>query len=77
MYSKTLQNKIFKILAIKEQNGNWQPYCQNVVLTLMQETEVSEEAWILIGRLESLKFLNDTYFRKTILDLVNLPVWVD
>lgn len=65
------KNKLFKLLIIKEQGGNWQKYLEDIILTLLG-FEQTNEIFIILGRLCSLQFLEYPYFRSTIFDLMPL-----
>jgi hypothetical protein len=66
-----MKNKLYKLLVIREQGGNWQKYLENIQLTLMG-FKMTPELLIVLGRISTLRFLEMQYFRNTIFDLMEI-----
>ena len=66
-----MKNKLYKLLIIKEQGGNWSKYLDNLFLTVLG-CQTNDDTFFFLGRLASLKFLDMPYFRSTIFDLMNM-----
>ena len=72
MEDNKMKNKLYKLLVIKEQDGNWKKYLENLFLTVMACDDSKSDLFYFLGRLASLQYLDMIYFRATIFDLINM-----
>lgn len=73
-YFNKLKSRLYGLLCEKEKEGAWEKFLDTILVELMGFAENSRTInyWTLIGKLSSLRFLNYTYFRKTVFECMNL-----
>lgn len=73
-YNNKLKNKLFGLLREYEKNRQWEAFLDSILIELMgyPEEKRSINYYILLYKLNSLRFLRYEFFRKTIFDCMNL-----
>ena len=73
-YKNKLKGRLYGLLCEKEKEGAWERFLDTIIVELMglQANHQTINYWTLIGKLNSLKYLNYEYFRKTIFECINL-----
>ena len=73
-YKNKLKGQIYKLLPLREEKGQWVKFLDTLMLELYGMSEESESInfIILIAKLQSARYTNFFYFRKTILECINL-----
>lgn len=72
-YKNKLKGRLYGVLCEKEkENGDWEKFLNSILIELKGLEPSSINYWPLIGKLNSLRFLNYEYFRKTIFECMNL-----
>jgi hypothetical protein len=73
-YYNKLKGRLYGLLSEKEKEGAWEKFLDTIIVELMgfAEDKKTINYWTLIGKLNALRFLNYTYFRKTIFECMNL-----
>jgi len=73
-YTNRLKNQIFKILPLHEEGGEWEKHVDTLLIELygLQDVLMSINFLPLIGKLNSLRFLNYKHLRKTVFEMINL-----
>lgn len=73
-YYNKLKGRLYGLLCEKEKEGAWERFLDTIIVELMgfQSLKQTINYWTLIGKLNSLKFLNYEYFRKTVFECMNL-----
>lgn len=73
-YSNKLKNRLFGLLCEFEKGGEWLPYLDSLVIELLgfQEDQKTINYYVLLNKLNSLRYLRYEYFRKTIFDCMGL-----
>lgn len=73
-YYNKLKGRLYGLLCEKEKEGAWERFLDTIIVELMgfQANHQTINYWTLIGKLNSLKYLNYEYFRKTIFECMNL-----
>lgn len=73
-YSNRLKNKLFGLLCEYEKHGQWEAFLDSILIELMgvPEEERTINYITLCNKMGSLRYLNYTYFRKTVFDCMSL-----
>lgn len=73
-YYNRLKNKLFGLLCEYEKKGEWLPFLDNIIIELqgVPEDQQTINYLSLLHKVNSLRYLNYEYFRKTIFDCMNL-----
>lgn len=72
-YKNKLKGRLYGVLCEKEKdNGDWEKFLNSILIELKGLEPSSINYWPLMGKLNSLRFLNYEYFRKTIFECMNL-----
>lgn len=74
-YKNKLKGRLYGVLCEKEkenEGGDWEKFLNSILIELKGLEPTSINYWPLIGKLNSLRFLNYQYFRKTIFECMNL-----
>ena len=72
-YKNKLKGRLYGVLCEKEkEGGDWEKFLNSILIELKGLEPSSINYWPLIGKLNSLRFLNYEYFRKTIFECMNL-----
>lgn len=72
-YKNKLKGRLYGVLCEKEkENGDWEKFLNSILIELKGLEPSSINYWPLMGKLNSLRFLNYEYFRKTIFECMNL-----
>jgi hypothetical protein len=72
-YKNKLKGRLYGVLCEKEkEGGDWEKFLNSILIELKGLEPTSINYWPLIGKLNSLRFLNYEYFRKTIFECMNL-----
>ena len=69
-YLNKLKNKIYGLLCEQEKNGEWEKFLDSILCELLGFDE--NNYYILLSKLNSLRFLRYEYFRKTIFECIGL-----
>ena len=71
-YKNKLKSRLYGVLCEKEKDGDWEKFLNSILIELKGLEPNSINYWSLIGKLNSLRFLNYQYFRTTIFECMNL-----
>ena len=72
-YKNKLKGRLYGVLCEKEkESGDWEKFLNSILIELKGLEPSSINYWPLIGKLNSLRFLNYKYFRTTIFECMNL-----
>lgn len=73
-YLNKFKNRLYGLLCEKEKGGEWEKFLDNLLTELLGFPEPSRSInyYILYFKLSSLKYLEYSYFRKTIFESMNL-----
>lgn len=73
-YNNKLKSKLYGLLCEYERGRDWQGFLDSILIELegFDVEERTIDYYSLYHKLSSLKFLNYTYFRKTIFDCMSL-----
>lgn len=73
-YQNKLRNRLFGLLREFERDREWEKYLDSILIELMgySEEEKTINYYILIYKLNSLRYLKHQWFRTTIFDCMNL-----
>lgn len=73
-YNNKLKSKLYGLLCEYERGRDWQGFLDSILIELegFDIDERTIDYYSLYHKLSSLKFLNYTYFRKTIFDCMSL-----
>ena len=72
-YKNKLKGRLYGVLCEKEkENGDWEKFLNSILIELKGLEPSSINYWSLMAKLNSLRFLNYEYFRKTIFECMNL-----
>ena len=73
-YLNKLKNKIYGLLCEQEKNGEWEKFLDSILCELLgfDEKKKTINYYILLSKLNSLRFLRYEYFRKTIFECIGL-----
>lgn len=73
-YKNKVKNRLYGLLCEREKNGQWEEFLDTIVCELLGLREQLESInyWVLLGKVQSLRFLSYTYFRRTIFECMNL-----
>ena len=73
-YNNKLKSKLYGLLCEYERGRDWQGFLDSILIELegFDIEERTIDYYSLYHKLSSLKFLNYTYFRKTIFDCMSL-----
>lgn len=73
-YLNKLKNKIYGLLCEQEKNGEWEKFLDSIICELIgfDESQKTINYYILLSKLNSLRFLRYEYFRKTIFECIGL-----
>ena len=69
-YLNKLKNKIYGLLCEQEKNGEWEKFLDSILG--FDENKKTINYYILLSKLNSLRFLRYEYFRKTIFECIGL-----
>ena len=73
-YNNKLKSKLYGLLCEYERGREWQGFLDSILIELegFDVDERTIDYYSLYHKLSSLKYLNYTYFRKTIFDCMSL-----
>lgn len=73
-YKLKIKNRLYGLLCEREKDGAWERFLDTIIVELLgyQEQLDSINYWALLGKLQSLKYLSYTYFRRTVFECMNL-----
>ena len=73
-YLNKFKNRLYGLLCEKEKEGEWEKFLDNLLTELLGFSEAARSInyYILYFKLSSLRYLEYTYFRKTIFESMNL-----
>ena len=73
-YLNRLKNKLFGLLCEHEKKGEWLSFLDSIIIELqgIPEDQQTINYLSLVHKINSLRYLNYEYFRKTIFDCMNL-----
>lgn len=73
-YNNKLKNKLFGLLCEYEKNREWEKFLDSIIIELMgiPEDQRMINYYILMYKLNSLRYLRYEYFRSTIFDCMTL-----
>lgn len=73
-YRNRLKNKLFGLLCEFEKKGQWESFLDAIIIELkgVPESEQTINYLALCNKVNSLRYLNYDYFRKTIFDCMSL-----
>lgn len=73
-YNNKLKSKLYGLLCEYERGRDWQGFLDSILIELegFDIEERTIDYYSLYHKLSSLKYLNYTYFRKTIFDCMSL-----
>ena len=73
-YNNKLKSKLYGLLCEYERGRDWQGFLDSILIELegFDVDERTIDYYSLYHKLSSLKYLNYTYFRKTIFDCMSL-----
>lgn len=64
--------KIYGLLKEKEKNRNWESFLDSILIELLSEPNKDELYYILYSKLSMCRYLTYKYYRKIILECLNL-----
>lgn len=69
-----MKNRLFGLLCEREKNGEWEKFLETIVIELrgLQPQLDSINYWVLLGKVQSLQYLDYKYFRSTIFECMNM-----
>ena len=73
-YNNKLKNKLYGLLCEFEKDGEWEKFLNSILIELMgiPDEEKTINYYVLMYKLNSLRFLKYEYFRSTIFDAMTL-----
>lgn len=73
-YNNRLKNKLYGLLCEFEKKGQWESFLDSIVIELkgFPEDQQTINYLALCNKVNSLRYLNYDYFRKTIFDCMSL-----
>lgn len=73
-YLNKMKNRLFGLLCEKEKQGEWEKFLDTILIELIGFPDNSKgiNYYTLFYKVSSLKYLDYTYFRKTIFECMNL-----
>lgn len=73
-YLERLKNKLFGLLREKEKQREWEKFLDTILIELygFSEEQKTINYYALCSKLSSLRYLEYSYFRKTIFECMNL-----
>lgn len=73
-YLNKMKNRLFGLLCEKEKQGEWEKFLDTILIELIGFPDDSKgiNYYTLFYKVSSLKYLDYTYFRKTIFECMNL-----
>ena len=73
-YLNKLKNIIYGLLCEQEKNGEWEKFLDSILCELLgfDEHKKTINYYILLSKLNSLRFLRYEYFRKTLFECIGL-----
>ena len=73
-YGDKLKGKLFGLLKEREKRGEWESFLETIEIELLglEDELASIYYYTLCAKIQSLKYLRYSYFRKTIFDCMNL-----
>lgn len=73
-YNNKLKNKLFGLLCEYEKDREWEKFLDSILIELygIPEEERSINYYIVMHKLNSLRYLKYEYFRSTIFDCMSL-----
>lgn len=73
-YLNKMKNRLFGLLCEKEKQGEWEKFLDTILIELMGFSDNSKgiNYYILFYKISSLKYLDYSYFRRTIFECMNL-----
>lgn len=73
-YGDKLKGKLFGLLKEREKHGEWESFLEAIEIELLglEKELASIHYYTLCAKIQSLKYLKYSYFRKTIFDCMNL-----
>lgn len=70
-----LKNRLYSLLCEREEEGNWEQFLDNILLSLVDPLGEKNDALcynLLVSKLSTCKYLSYKYFRKTLFECMNL-----
>lgn len=73
-HKEVYKNRLYGLLCEREKDGSWEEFLDNIVLDLsnFSDEKKSYDYWVLMGKINSCRYLAYKYFRKTIFECMNL-----
>ncbi len=73
-YGDKLKNRLYGLLCEREKKGEWEKYLDTISIEILglEDRLESINYYALIAKISSLRYLNFTYFRKTIFECMAL-----
>lgn len=73
-YKDRMKNRLYGLLCEREKNGEWEKYLDTILIELMgyKDENKTINYYTLYSKLSSCKYLSFKYYRKTILECMNL-----
>ena len=73
-YKERLRNKLYGVLCEREKNREWKKFLDTLIIELMGIPEDARKLsfYVLFYKLNSCKYLDYEYFRRTILECMGL-----
>lgn len=69
-----LKGRLFGLLCEFEKDGEWEKFLDSIITELLgyDEEDKTLNYYVLLAKLQSLKYLKYEYFRRTIFDCISL-----
>lgn len=73
-YLNKIKNRLFGLLCEKEKSGEWEKFLDTILIELIGFPENSKgiNYYMLFHKISSLRYLDYSYFRRTIFECMNL-----
>lgn len=78
-YLNKMKNRLYGLLCEKEKNGEWEKFLETLIIELLGFPEDSKTInyYTLFYKINSLRYLDYYYFRKTVFECMNLVDTLD
>ena len=71
-YKNKLKGRLYGLLCEREKDGEWEKFLDSLSIELQGLGANSINWWPLMGKINMLKYMSYSYFRKTIFECINL-----
>ena len=73
-YINKMKNRLYGLLCEREKDGEWEKFLDTIIIELLGQKDMlnSINYWALLGKIQSLRYLSYTYFRRTIFECMNM-----